>query len=1210
MARVLALIPLLALVAPAACLKCKSCHGEFGCSVETEVTCSEGESSCRTAVRSAAVCESGGAGRLPPAGTGGADGSWALGERAFLRFQALSKGCARRSRPDEALALSSHLLALAYRAWHCQGDRCNAASLGEPPLGPPGPCPAGPPVPCTPCPRHCQGDRCNAASLGEPPLGPPGPCPAGPPVPCTPCPRHCQGDRCNAASLGEPPLGPPGPCPPAPCPAGPPVPCTPCPRHCQGDRCNAASLGEPPLGPPGPCPAGPPAPCTPCARHCQGDRCNAASLGEPPVGPPGPCPAGPPVPCTPCPRHCQGDRCNAASLGEPPLGPPGPCPAGPPVPCTPCPRHCQGDRCNAASLGEPPLGPPGPCPPAPCPAGPPVPCTPCPRHCQGDRCNAASLGEPPLGPPGPCPAGPPAPCTPCARHCQGDRCNAASLGEPPLGPPGPCPAGPPVPCTPCPRHCQGDRCNAGSLAPCPAGPPVPCTPCPRHCQGDRCNAGSLAPEPATPNQLSCHACTSQGAWCPPSARTQLGCTGAQDQCLDLDITGTLGEFTNMKLKGCTSLPRCQDGLGFYSGTRAIHARCCDTPLCNHLDTDFHVEGESHNGLQCYSCVDEDGVSCTSNSSSTVPCMGHHNMCLEGIGHSRTGGADSGLVTFKGCATPAMCQSSLLALVQELDDAEVYCCTRSLCNTRIMDGRVAEGRPSPPTPTGPVTYLPPSPTLSSTPEPDCILEEGEEEDVVPVAGGHPPLARSHGDQEAETTKSSEGRGLEEGGAFAAVVPTGGPGVTPHPSHVATGGHGTASAEDRDNASSRDNAFGAGGAFSESNAARPTGVPHPDPVARGGPAAVVLEGSSRSEPGTNETPENAREIPAGAGLAHTEEEEEECEEETNYSAWDHVTGEAFVSAGSTESPRLDHNDDSTEASSHIRATTGLSARIFIAERDGHSSANSPSGAGSTTVSPSDGVVAEGAGHGATSSPSLFAAGSSGTGSRTGSARESFVAEGSATSAPDSSAAASGEARSTDSPTPGSPSNRIDAVVHIPYLASRQNESFFSEDKEGGSSQPSATAASPTGPVLATGGARAGSHRGKNKTLCTKHPGVALVDHGLLSQDMPAQAGHAAPPSSPETVSKPEGSLERTEGDRDRPTISFPITLETPNNSLRGPLGNASAPGLDPVEGLVKNTSGWLYTNTPGKPRPPYPSGASGLGSNLGLVTPTLLLVVLLH
>ncbi|XP_073179470.1 uncharacterized protein [Lepidochelys kempii] len=668
----------------------------------------------------------------------------------------------------------------------------------------------------------------------------------------------------------------------------------------------------------------------------------------------------------------------------------------------------------------------------------------------------------------------------------------------------------------------------------------------------------------------------------------------------------------MKLKGCASLPRCQDGLGFYAGTRAIHARCCNTPLCNHLDTDFLIEGEPHNGLQCFSCVDEDGVGCTSNSSSTVPCMGHHNMCLEGIGRSRTGGADSGLVTFKGCATPAMCQSSLLALVQELDEAEVYCCTGSLCNTRIMDGLVAEGRPSHPSPAGPVTRLPPTPT----PEPDCILEEDEEEeDVVPVAGGHPPLAGSHGDREAETTKSSEGRGLEEGGAFATgdhtVVPTGRPGVTPHPGHVATGGHGTASAEDGDSAGSRDNAFSAGGVFSESNGPRPTGVPPPDPVATGVPAAVVLEGSSRSEPGATETPENAREIPAGAGLAHTEEEEEECEEETNYSARDHITGEASASASSTESPRLDHGDGPTEASSLIRATTGLGARVFVAERDGHSSADSPSGAGSTTVSPGDGVVAEGAGHGATSSPSLFAADSSGTESRTGSARESFVAEGSTTWAPDSSAAASGEARSTDGPTPGSPGNRIDAVARIPYLATRQNESVFSEDKEGGSSQPSAPCSQPH---QHRPGPRRSQRRvppGEEQDPLHQAPGVALVDHGLSSHDMPVQAGHAVPPSAPATVSKPEGLLERIEGDRDRPTISFPITVETPNNSPRGPLGNASAPGLDPVEGLVKNSSGGLYTNTPGEAAPrPTPAEPLASAATLASSASRSLLAVLLH
>ncbi|XP_074837138.1 urokinase plasminogen activator surface receptor-like [Carettochelys insculpta] len=230
----------------------------------------------------------------------------------------------------------------------------------------------------------------------------------------------------------------------------------------------------------------------------------------------------------------------------------------------------------------------------------------------------------------------------------------------------------------------------------------------RHCEGDGCNAASLEPEPDAPNQLSCRACTSHGSWCPQSARTELTCTGTQDQCLDLDIRGNMGKFANMKLKGCSSLPHCRDGLSFHTGSGAIHAHCCNTPLCNHFDPVF--QARLHNGLQCYSCVGEDGVGCNSNWTSTVSCVGEHNMCLEGIGRSHRGGGDPVLVTFKGCATPAMCQSSLLALVQELDEVEVYCCTGSLCNTRIVGGQLPKGEaqgPSRPTPPPTSSAQPPS-----------------------------------------------------------------------------------------------------------------------------------------------------------------------------------------------------------------------------------------------------------------------------------------------------------------------------------------------------------------------------------------------------------------------------------------------------------------------------------------------------------------------
>lgn len=47
------------------------------------------------------------------------------------------------------------------------------------------------------------------------------------------------------------------------------------------------------------------------------------------------------------------------------------------------------------------------------------------------------------------------------------------------------------------------------------------------------------------------------------------------------------------------------------------------------------------------------------------------------------------MTFKGCASPAMCRSSLLELVQELEEADTICCQGNLCNNRIVDGVITE-----------------------------------------------------------------------------------------------------------------------------------------------------------------------------------------------------------------------------------------------------------------------------------------------------------------------------------------------------------------------------------------------------------------------------------------------------------------------------------------------------------------------------------------
>uniref|UniRef100_A0ACB8FRZ2 Uncharacterized protein n=1 Tax=Sphaerodactylus townsendi TaxID=933632 RepID=A0ACB8FRZ2_9SAUR len=222
----------------------------------------------------------------------------------------------------------------------------------------------------------------------------------------------------------------------------------------------------------------------------------------------------------------------------------------------------------------------------------------------------------------------------------------------------------------------------------------------RFCSEDGCNNETyFVSHPAPANHMRCHTCATQGPWCPEGARTQISCVGDQDQCINLDITGNVGPFSNMKLRGCANFPRCEDTLSFYSGTRTIHATCCDTPLCNSFTPDLHLHAQATNGLECYSCADGDGSGsgCSDKTISTVQCTGIHNMCLEAIGKSRKGNKDLGLMTFKGCASESMCQSSLLALVQELDSTEVLCCQGSLCNTRIVNGMVTESRVDPDSP---------------------------------------------------------------------------------------------------------------------------------------------------------------------------------------------------------------------------------------------------------------------------------------------------------------------------------------------------------------------------------------------------------------------------------------------------------------------------------------------------------------------------------
>ncbi|KAG8143443.1 hypothetical protein E2320_000657 [Naja naja] len=234
-----------------------------------------------------------------------------------------------------------------------------------------------------------------------------------------------------------------------------------------------------------------------------------------------------------------------------------------------------------------------------------------------------------------------------------------------------------------------------------------------YCAEDGCNNETyFVSHPAPTNHMRCHTCASQGVWCPETSRSQISCVGHQDQCVDLDITGKLGLYSNLKLKGCTNLPRY-----------------------------LYLESQAPNGLECYSCVDEQGSSgrCSKKAISKVKCTG-------------IPGEEVSLVTFKGCASPAMCQSSLLELVQELEDADILCCQGNLCNNRIVDGVITEARVPADSPgntedVGCVSFDPkPSEPI---PKSDCFYSDEMEDGnmvVVDSSHGEGPSPRNHTDKE--------------------------------------------------------------------------------------------------------------------------------------------------------------------------------------------------------------------------------------------------------------------------------------------------------------------------------------------------------------------------------------------------------------------------------------------------------------------------------
>ncbi|XP_063168174.1 mucin-19-like [Candoia aspera] len=574
-----------------------------------------------------------------------------------------------------------------------------------------------------------------------------------------------------------------------------------------------------------------------------------------------------------------------------------------------------------------------------------------------------------------------------------------------------------------------------------------------------------------------------------------------------------------------------------------------------------MQSQAANGLECYSCVDEEGAGagCANQTISKVQCTGIHSMCLEGIGNSRKAGKDVSLVTFKGCASPAMCQSSLLALVQELDNTDIICCQGNLCNDRIVDGVITQPRvpaDSPeyfeevgcaalsPTPSGPRPNL------------DCFYSN-EVEDGNMVAHsptGEVPSPKNHTDEEtvyiADEKEASENF-VNESNAR----------PSSHHDHTIAGGN-----------PYEENLLGDS---SESNGTTPTGVSNSEHGSSGSSSAIMNLDTSNSSarptssghhsgvavlipfiiPKRNTTTTAttssaletsvSKEVLAASGNEN-DVESEECEAEEE----DIATGKHFVAASANDhedSPSThlasSFHESGTPQNTSSSAEDTPNASVFV--REGNS--DESESYSSSTENTHNVSVLTAEEHG---SPHFPVTDTSGSTSREGdhgaTGGESAVVDNSIpVSAPTSNGATSDGIASY--------------ILPIPPITSQDNSFFLTEG---------------------TGKADASAAANTNVTNSINSPGMGLV----------AGAGTSRP---------------KTKIPCKRPGSQNPPGVNRVSSSGTG------SPGTE--EDTVRNASTSFYSNAKspernaaGKVNPA--SGAVGLTSNVGLFSLTLLLAAL--
>ncbi|KAG8545776.1 hypothetical protein GDO81_020335 [Engystomops pustulosus] len=207
------------------------------------------------------------------------------------------------------------------------------------------------------------------------------------------------------------------------------------------------------------------------------------------------------------------------------------------------------------------------------------------------------------------------------------------------------------------------------------------------CKSDLCNTQETTDPVSDENDLHCYSCISPGRGCNSDTMKQMKCKGDQNQCVDLKIVGSIGDLEDVNIKGCGHIPSHKKNMAFSSQTSSVSVQCCKENFCNSVK-DPPAEDKTPNGVQCYSCNTLDGAKCSPDEIVKAQCYGDLTSCLEVAGTSTKDGRSIPMV-IKGCASPSICDSLVLPLLQKMGFVTVKCCNQSLCNNQFSESGFKE-----------------------------------------------------------------------------------------------------------------------------------------------------------------------------------------------------------------------------------------------------------------------------------------------------------------------------------------------------------------------------------------------------------------------------------------------------------------------------------------------------------------------------------------